>query len=41
VVRRWFADSSERQRVGGCGRRVVDANRGSVARVLELVEPIL
>jgi len=27
--------------VGACGRRVVDANRGSVARVLELVEPIL
>ena len=41
VVRRLFGDSTERQRVGACGRRVVDANRGSVARVLELVEPIL
>jgi len=41
VVRRLFADSAERQRVGASGRGVVDANRGSVARVLELVEPIL
>jgi 3-deoxy-D-manno-octulosonic-acid transferase len=41
VVRRLFADSSERQRAGASGRGVVDANRGSVARVLELVEPNL
>jgi 3-deoxy-D-manno-octulosonic-acid transferase len=38
VVKRLFADSSERQRVGASGRGVVDANRGSAARVLELVE---
>jgi 3-deoxy-D-manno-octulosonic-acid transferase len=41
VVRRLLADSTERQRVGASGRRVVDANRGSVARVLELVEQSL
>ena len=41
VVRRLFADSTERQHVGASARRVVDANRGSVARVLELVEPAL
>jgi len=41
VVRRLFVDSTERQRVGASGREVVDVNRGSVARVLELVEPIL
>jgi 3-deoxy-D-manno-octulosonic-acid transferase len=41
VVRRLFADPSERQRVGASGRGVVEANRGSVARVLELVEPSL
>ncbi|HLZ98934.1 MAG TPA: lipid IV(A) 3-deoxy-D-manno-octulosonic acid transferase [Steroidobacteraceae bacterium] len=40
VLRRLLADSAERQRVGEGGRRVVDANRGSVARVLDLVEPI-
>ena len=38
VVKRLFADSTERQRVGASGRAVVDANRGSAARVLELVE---
>jgi 3-deoxy-D-manno-octulosonic-acid transferase len=41
VLRRLFADSMEREAVGASGRRVVDANRGSVARVLELVEPML
>jgi 3-deoxy-D-manno-octulosonic-acid transferase len=41
VLRRLLADSAERRRVGASGRRVVDANRGSVARVLELVEPML
>jgi 3-deoxy-D-manno-octulosonic-acid transferase len=38
VVRELFADSTGRQRVGENGRRVVEANRGSAARVLELVE---
>jgi 3-deoxy-D-manno-octulosonic-acid transferase len=41
VLRRLLADPAERQRVGESARRVVDANRGSVARVLELVEPVL
>jgi 3-deoxy-D-manno-octulosonic-acid transferase len=38
VVKRLFDDSTERQRMGASGRGVVDANRGSAARVLELVE---
>ncbi len=41
VLRRLFADPAERQRVGDSARRVVDANRGSMVRVLEFVEPIL
>jgi 3-deoxy-D-manno-octulosonic-acid transferase len=41
ALRRLFADPAERQRVGMRARQVVDANRGSVARVLELVEPVL
>ena len=38
VVRRLLADSTERQRMGASGRVVIDANRGSAVRVLELVE---
>jgi 3-deoxy-D-manno-octulosonic-acid transferase len=38
VVTQLFADPAGRQRVGENGRRVVDANRGSAARVLDLVE---
>ncbi len=41
VVGRWFGDSAEGQRVGAIARGVVEANRGSVARVLELVEEAL
>jgi 3-deoxy-D-manno-octulosonic-acid transferase len=36
-----LANPEERQRVGAIGRRIVAANRGSVARVLELIEPLL
>jgi 3-deoxy-D-manno-octulosonic-acid transferase len=34
-----FADPQERRRIGHIGRAVVDANRGSVARLIELIEP--
>ncbi len=34
-----FADPAERRRAGEAGRAVVEANRGSVARLVELIEP--
>jgi 3-deoxy-D-manno-octulosonic-acid transferase len=41
VAGRWLGDPAARQRVGDIARGVVDANRGGVARVLELVEEAL
>jgi len=41
VIRELFADPERRQRAGASGRSVVEANRGSVARLLELIEPAL
>ena len=41
AVSRLLAEPSERARIGGIGRRLVEANRGSVARVLELIAPLL
>jgi len=41
VLRRLFADPALRQRVGASGRHVTDVNRGSVARLLELIAPLL
>ena len=41
VLKALFADPERRRRMGSSGRRAVEANRGSVARLLELVEPIL
>ena len=41
AVAQLLADPAERQRMGGAGRHIVGANRGSVARVLELIEPML
>lgn len=38
---RLFADPDERRRIGERARRSVDANRGSVTRLLELMEPLL
>ena len=38
VIVRWFGDASERARVGENGRRVVDANRGALERLLEVVD---
>jgi 3-deoxy-D-manno-octulosonic-acid transferase len=40
VLKRLFADPERRRRMGLSGRHVVEANRGSVTRLLELVEPI-
>ncbi len=41
VLRQLFADPARRAAVGDSGRRVVDANRGSVARLFELIAPLL
>jgi 3-deoxy-D-manno-octulosonic-acid transferase len=40
-LQRLFADPPLRQRMGASGRRVVEANRGSVQRLLELIEALL
>jgi len=36
-----LADAQERDRMGSRARALVDANRGSVARVLELIRPLI
>ena len=41
TLRELFADPAQRRRIGAIGRRVVESNRGSVARVLELIAPLL
>ena len=41
AVRRLLADPAERRRMGAIGRQIVEANRGSVARLLELIAPLL
>ena len=41
AVARLLADPKERQRIGDIGRHLVESNRGSVARLLELIEPLL
>jgi 3-deoxy-D-manno-octulosonic-acid transferase len=41
ALARLLGDPAERQRMGAIGRRIVESNRGSVARVLELIEPWL
>jgi 3-deoxy-D-manno-octulosonic-acid transferase len=41
ALARLFADPQERRRVGALGRLIVESNRGSVARLLELIEPWL
>ena len=38
---RLSADPAERRRMGDIGRHIVESNRGSVARLLELIEPLL
>jgi 3-deoxy-D-manno-octulosonic-acid transferase len=41
ALTRLLADAAERQRIGAIGRHIVESNRGSVARLLELIEPLL
>ena len=41
ALARLLADPEERQRIGAIGRRIVESNRGSVARLLALIEPLL
>ena len=36
-----FGDPSERQRRGGAGRRVIEQNRGTLGRLLDLIDPII
>jgi 3-deoxy-D-manno-octulosonic-acid transferase len=40
AVKRLLADPAERRRVGAIGRDIIDANRGSVARLLTLIEAL-
>ena len=40
ALRRLFADPDLRQRAGGAGREFVEQHRGSVARLLKLIEPL-
>ncbi len=41
ALTRLLADPKERQRIGAIGRHIVESNRGSVARLLELIEPLM
>jgi 3-deoxy-D-manno-octulosonic-acid transferase len=41
AAERLLADPAERQRRGAIGRDIVESNRGSVARLLALIEPVL
>jgi 3-deoxy-D-manno-octulosonic-acid transferase len=41
ALARLLADPQERRRIGDIGRHIVESNRGSVARLLELIEPWL
>jgi 3-deoxy-D-manno-octulosonic-acid transferase len=40
-VREWFADPGQARSVGELGREAVAANRGAVARLVAIVEPLL
>jgi 3-deoxy-D-manno-octulosonic-acid transferase len=41
ALRRLLADPTERRRMGDIGRQIVESNRGSVARLLGLIEPLM
>ena len=41
VLHRLLRDDEERRRIGSIGRHIVESNRGSLARLLELIEPLL
>jgi len=40
ALARLLADPEERRRIGAIGRHIVESNRGSVARLLDLIEPL-
>jgi len=41
AVTRLLADPAERERIGALGRASVEGSRGALARLLELIEPLL
>jgi 3-deoxy-D-manno-octulosonic-acid transferase len=41
ALERLFADAAQRRRMGEAGILIVAANRGSVAALVELIEPAL
>jgi 3-deoxy-D-manno-octulosonic-acid transferase len=41
VLGQFFADPNMRQRVGACGREFVEAHRGTVARLIDVIDPLL
>ena len=41
ALTRLLGDPEERQRIGAIGRHIVESNRGGVARLLELIEPLM
>ena len=41
AVSRLLADAAERERIGALGRAAVEGSRGALARLLELIEPLL
>jgi 3-deoxy-D-manno-octulosonic-acid transferase len=41
VLQRLLHDPAERQRIGAQGQQIVESNRGSLARLLALIEPCL
>jgi 3-deoxy-D-manno-octulosonic-acid transferase len=41
VLRQFFADPAMRQRAGARGREFVELHRGSVARLIDLIDPLL
>jgi 3-deoxy-D-manno-octulosonic-acid transferase len=40
ALARLLGDPAARQRMGAIGRHIVESNRGSLARLLELIEPL-
>jgi 3-deoxy-D-manno-octulosonic-acid transferase len=41
AVKRLLADPAQRRRMGATGKEIVESNRGSVARLLALIDPLL
>ena len=41
LLLRLFYDPAERRRIGAIGKEIVESNRGSVERLLALIEPLL